>query len=96
MLPHQQRLRFAVARLLLQIGFHRRTPIVPYKACRTEPNLAVPGLHAPANIDVIARFAEGRIEHPGFLQRPFVECHVAPGNVFGLAIAQHHMGGASW
>src|SRR5215203_3736783 len=88
---HQERFGFAVARLLFQIGFYGRAPVVPDEAGWTEPDAVTGLLQAPAHIHVISSLAINRIEAANVIERPFVEGHVAAGNVLGLAIVQHHV-----
>src|SRR5436189_3969665 len=87
-LANQQRFRFAIAGLLLQVSANRRTPIVPHKAGWTESEFETAFLKAPAHIDIVARLAKEGVEAADFLQRPFVECHVASRAVLGLAVGQ--------
>ena len=48
-------------------------------------------LQSPADVHVITRFAIDRIKAADGDKRIFKERHVAAGNVFRLAIRQHHM-----
>src|SRR6266496_6346700 len=76
-LAGQERLGFAVAGLLAQIGLHGRAAVVPDKSRRTEADLVFAVLQAPAEVHVIAGLAKHRIETAYLLQRPLEECHVA-------------------
>src|SRR5579859_76920 len=52
-------------------------------------------LQAPAKVDVIARLTENRIEVSNLFQGAFEESHVATGDMFGLAVGEHDVGGAA-
>jgi hypothetical protein len=91
-LAHQHRLGLAVALLLLEVGPHRGAPVVPDESRRVEPDAIPPLLQPPAQVHVIARLREDGIEPANLLQRPLVERHVAPGDVFGHTIVEHHVG----
>ena len=64
---------------------------MPDKGRRAETDLEARLLQAPAQVHVVARLVEHRVEPADLLQRPFVERHVAAGNVLGLAVGQHHV-----
>src|SRR5205809_858940 len=67
MLAYEQRLRGPIARLLFQVGPHRRAPIVPHKSGGAESDLETLVLQPPANVHVVSRPAENRIEQPDLL-----------------------------
>src|SRR5207253_1687668 len=52
-------------------------------------------LEAPADIDVVAGNSEARVEAADGLERGFSECHVAAGDVLGLAVGEQDMRGAA-
>jgi hypothetical protein len=91
MFPHEQRLRLAVAALLFQIIADRRAAVVPDKRRRAEADLVSGLLQSPADVHVIARSAVDGIESIDGYERAFEERHIATGNVFCLAVGQHHM-----
>ncbi len=95
MLGQEQCLGLAVTGLLLEVGPHRGSPVVPDEASRTESDLEVVILQPPAQVNVVPCLAENRIEHPDLLQRPLIQGHVAARNVLGLPIRQHDVSGAA-
>src|SRR6266568_7024605 len=94
-LADQHGLGLAVAELLFEIGADGRAAIVPDESRGAEADLIASLLQAPAEIDVVSGPAEDGIEAADFSQSPFVEGHIAAGDVLGLAIGKHHMGGAT-
>ena len=91
----EQRFRFAVTALLLQIIFHGRAPVMPNESAGAETNFVSLLLQTPTDIDVVAGFPKNGIEAADVVEGPFVKGHVAAGNMFGEAIGQHHVGGAA-
>ena len=92
MFTHQQRFGLTIAALLLQILTESRAAIVPDKTRWAEPDLAACLLQAPANIDVVPGPMKNRIETAHVRQGPAVKSHVTTGNMFRLAVRQHHVG----
>ena len=88
-LAHQQGLRLPVTALLSHVSPDGRAPVVPDKGRRAETNLQARLLQAPAQVHVVARPVEDRIEPAHLRQRPLVERHVAAGDVLRLAVGQH-------
>ena len=64
---------------------------MPDESGRTEADLAVVLLQAPAYVHVVTRLAENGIEPADRLEGPFVKGHVAAGNVLGFPVCQHHV-----
>ena len=69
--------------------------MVPYNSRRTESQLPVVFLEAPADIHIVARDAETFIETSNFKQRGLPIGHVASRNVLCLAIGQQYVDGAA-
>ena len=95
MFADEEGLSFAIPGLLLQVGANRRASIMPDKARSAEAALKAALMQAPANIDVISRFAKNRIKTINLLERPLVEGHVAPWNVLRFVIGEHHVSRAA-
>src|SRR6266540_825906 len=85
-LPLEQGLSFAVPLLLLPVGPDRVAPVVPDHRSRAEPDGPPLLLQAPAEIHVVARGPELRIEPADRLEGGSAERHVAPGDMLGLAV----------
>ena len=96
-MPMKRRLihALAVAMLLLQVGCHRGSPVMPDKSRMGKADLVTAFLKSPADVDIVTGLAIDRIEAANLLQGPFVEDHVAAWNVFREPVGQHDMGGAS-
>src|SRR4051812_17526258 len=69
---------------------------MPYERCGAKPDLIAELLKAPTEVHIVASLAENRIKAVYLDQRGFIEGHVAAGNVLGLAVGEHHVGGAAW
>ena len=94
-LPFEERLGLAIALLLLPIGAHGIAVVMPDHGRRTEPQPAATRLQAPAEIHVIARHPELRIETAHGLKPGLSEGHVATRNVFRLAVGEEHVRGSA-
>src|ERR687891_142261 len=87
-LPLQERLRPAVAALLLQVGPQRVASMVPDHGPRVEPQRPPPLQDSPADIDVISRGAEPRVEPTDLREGGLAERHVAPRDVLRLLVGE--------
>src|SRR6266704_14641 len=83
-LAFQHGLGLAVAALLLPVGQHRIAPVMPNEGRGAEPQSPPFLLQTPADIDVIARNVELRIEPADGFEGHFAKGHVTPGNMFGF------------
>ena len=86
MLEVEERLRLAVAHLLLEIGADRVSSEVPDDCDRAEADRIAGVLQAPAKIDVVAGGGIEDVEAADLLQHGLLEGHVAAGNVLS-----HHV-----
>src|SRR4051812_42934920 len=68
---------------------------MPDEAAGTETDFVTLLLEAPADVHVVAGFAENGIEAGDVFEGPFVEGHVAAGNVFGETIGEHDVRGTA-
>jgi hypothetical protein len=80
---------FAVTVLLFEVVVNGGAAVMPDEARGREAQGVALLLETPADIDVVAGFAENGIETANLLKRPFVESHVAAGDVFGHAVGEH-------
>src|SRR5205823_276731 len=62
MLAHQQGFCFPIAALLLEIRSDCGAPEMPNEGCRAETDFVACLLQPPANVGIITRLAEDRIE----------------------------------
>src|SRR5262249_6153039 len=92
----EQRLGLAVPLLLFPIGFHDIAPVVPDKSPRVKANRAACLLHAPAQINVVARDPENGITAANLLQDVVPERHVAARNMFCHAVGKKNVDWATW
>jgi hypothetical protein len=92
---HEEGFRFAVAVLLFHVIAHRGATVMPHKSRRREAEGVALLLEPPADIDIIACLPKNRVEPADLFECPFIEGHVAAGNVFGYAIGEHHVRGAA-
>src|SRR5205814_7483392 len=68
---------------------------MPNEGCRAETNFVACLLQPPANVGIITRLPEDRIEATSLNQSPFIKGHVAPWNMLSLTVGKHHMGRAA-
>ena len=87
--PRQPRLALSVAELLPPVGPHRRPMVVPDERRRGEPDLGAHGLEPPADVDVVGRAAEDRVEPAEREERLPPEGHVAAGDMLGDDVVEH-------
>ena len=92
MLAGQQGLGLAIPELLAQVGGGRRSPVMPDKPGRAEPDPVSLSLQPPTQIHIVSGRPEHRVESSDFLQCHAMECHVAPRHMFRLTVSQHHVG----
>ncbi len=76
----------SIPELLVQVGPHRSSRVVPDKGRRVKTDLPVAVEHAPAEVDVIARDHVDRVETPELLHSRAPEGHVAARHVLGSVI----------
>ncbi len=69
---------------------------MPDETRRGESDLVAAVLDAPADVHVVASFSKDWVKSADFIEDPFIENHVAAGNMFGLGVGQHDMGRTSW
>ena len=91
----QHRFGFAIAFLLLPIGEHRISAVMPHQGRRTEPQTPALFLQTPADIHVIASHVELRVETADSFKRHFAEGHVATRDMFRFPIREQHVDGAA-
>ena len=91
----QERLGKTVARLLPQIGANRIPPVMPDHRRRTETQRPAALLQSPADVHVVARNAELRIESSDRLETRFAKRHVAARDVFRFPIGKQNVSGAA-
>src|SRR5204862_353557 len=87
-LPFEQRLGLSVTALLLPIGEHGVTAVVPHHCGRVKPESPSLLLQPPAHIDVVAGHTELRIEPADGLEARLPERHVAAGDMLGLPVGK--------
>ena len=89
----KHRFSAAVAGLLFEIGANRAAAMVPDLSGRGEADF-FPGVEqSPADVNIIAGLAEARIEAAYVEQCLAAERHVAAGDVLGIAVVEHDVGG---
>src|SRR5512143_2180418 len=91
----QLTLRTAIADLLLPIGAQRVAPMMPDHGTRVEAERPAPRPQSPADVHVVPRGAEPRVEPADRLQAGLAERHVAPRNVLGLAVGEEDVDGSA-
>ena len=91
----EHRFGLAVALLLFPVGANGVAVVVPHHRPGTEAEGPPSFLQSPADIHIVAGFAEDGIETADFIQRPFIEGHVATGDMLGFAIGEHAVGGST-
>ena len=96
MLSLEQRLGLAVAPLLAEIGADRTAAMMQDHRARTEGDVLAGVKQPPADVDIVARGTELRIEAADLLQRWPVDRHVAAGHVLGDPIGHEHVRGPAW
>src|SRR5215217_4797954 len=84
----QQRFCLAVALLLLPICSDRIAAVVPNHRRRAEAKSPPPLLKPPADIHVVARHPESRVEAANRLELIFAKGHIAARNVLGYFVRQ--------
>ena len=94
-LPFEERLGLAIALLLFPIGAHGIAVVVPDHGRWAEAQPAATLLQAPAEIHVVTRHAQLRIETAHGLKPGFPEGHVATRNVLRLAVGEEHVRGSA-
>src|SRR5215207_6678844 len=89
--PLQQRFGLAVALLLLPVSSDRVAAVVPDQRRRIEAEGPPPLLESPADIHVVTRHPESRVEAADRLELVFPEGHIAARNVFGYIVRQQEV-----
>ena len=87
----KERFGFSVSLLLLSESGQRKAPVVPDDGRRTKADDLALLLQTPAEIHIIASLVVFRIKSTDFFESPFVEGHIAAGNVLRNDIGQEHM-----
>ena len=95
MFSDQDCFRFAIARLVPEIGARSGTAVMPDTAGRRKADSVTLFQQAPADIHVVAGFANYRIESVNLVQRPFVKGQVAAWDMFCLPVGEHDVGGTT-
>src|SRR5262245_41394539 len=95
MLAHEQCLGFAVTMLLFEVVVNRRAAVMPHKSGRIKADFVTGLLKTPADVHVIACAAENWIKAAHAGEDPFIDGHVATGDVLSLAVGQHDMSGTA-
>src|SRR3989442_9632728 len=90
-LPLQEGLGLAVSDLLSPVRLHRWATMVPDDRRRAEADPVAPLEQAPADVHVVRRFLEDRVEPADFLQSALPERHVAARDVLGRSIVEHYL-----
>src|ERR1051325_6748061 len=90
-LSFEQRFGLSVTDLLVPVGEHGVSPVMPYHRCRAEAEREAFLLKTPADVDIVAGGANLFIEYADIEQRGFAECHVASGDMFRFLVAQEHV-----
>ena len=79
----EESLGLAVANLLPPVRRRRRATMMPDHCRRTEPDSVAPVQQTPADVYVVRRLREDRIEPAYLFQRQLPEGHVAARDVLG-------------
>src|SRR3989442_9277395 len=94
-LSFQHGLGLAVTSLLSPIAADRIAAMMPDDRCWAKPQCPTFSLQSPANIDVIARDTELRVECADGFEAGFAKSYVAARNMFGLPIGEQHVAGTT-